>query len=123
MARSRPHPASSQQQLSLDDWAESLETERAAEIPASDPTAIVHGVSTKASRRRNAAAVASAGSPAKAPSTSAAPKSGGAAKDGLSKHARRHEATRRDKAAETASAVDTATLLTMSEAARLLRIH
>jgi excisionase family DNA binding protein len=123
MARSRQHPASSQQQLSLDDWAETLNTERGAEITASNPTSVAHRVSTKAGRRGHAAELASAGSPAGAPSTPAAPKSGGSAKDGLSKHARRHQATRRDNAAETVPAVDTATLLTTAEAARLLRVH
>jgi excisionase family DNA binding protein len=118
MARSHQHPASPQHQLSLDDWAATLNAERPAEIPASDPASIVHRGSTKASRRSTAAAEASAESPAKAAPTTAAPK-----QDELSKHARRHQATRRDKAAETASAVDTGTLLTTSEAARLLRVH
>jgi excisionase family DNA binding protein len=104
MARTRQHPASQQQQLNLDDWAETVKAEHAAETTASDPTA-------------------SAGSPPEAASTPAAPKTRGSAQDVLSKHARRHQATRRDKAAETASAVDTAMLLTTSEAARLLRVH
>lgn len=123
MARSRRHPASPQQQLSLDDWAETLNAERGAEITASNPTSVAHRASTKASRRGHAAEVASAESPAEAQSPPAAPKTDGSAQGELSKHATRHQATRRDKAAETASAVDTATLLTTGEAARLLRVH
>jgi excisionase family DNA binding protein len=120
MARSRQHPAPSQQQLSLDDWGEVLKAERAAEIAAPDPTSVAHRVSTKAGRRSRAGVMASAGSPAEAASTPAANKTGGSAQDELSA---RHQATRRDKAAETVSAVDTAALLTTGEAARLLRVH
>jgi excisionase family DNA binding protein len=123
MARSRKHSASPQQQLSLDAWAETVKAEHAAEITASDPKSVVHRVSIKAGRRGHAAAVTSAGSPAEAASATAAPKTGGSAQEELSKHARRHQATRGDKAAETASVVDTTTLLTTSEAARLLRVH